>query len=90
MEHEGSLPCSQGTAIGLTLSHLNPVHTVNLTSLRTILILFFHLFLGFPSGLFPTGFPTEILYAFLIYPMPATCPTHYILLNFITLMFGEA
>jgi hypothetical protein len=33
-------------------------------SLRSILILFTHLHLGLPSGLFPSGSPTNILYAF--------------------------
>jgi hypothetical protein len=37
-----------------------------------------HLRLGLPSGLFPYGFPTNILYAFLFSPhscyMP--CPSH--------------
>jgi hypothetical protein len=33
--------------------------------LRSILILSTHLRLGLPSGLFPSGFPTNILYAFL-------------------------
>jgi hypothetical protein len=35
--------------------------------LKSILILSTHLRLGFPTGLFPSGFPTNVLYAF-IYP----------------------
>jgi hypothetical protein len=36
------------------------------SSLRYILILSIHLRLGLPSGLFTSGFPTNILYAFLL------------------------
>jgi hypothetical protein len=42
---------------------MNPIHP--LLSLRSILILSIHLGLGLPSGLFPSDFPTNILYAFL-------------------------
>jgi hypothetical protein len=59
-------------------------------SLRSILKLSSHLRLGFTSCLFPYVFPTKILYAFLISPMRATCPTPPILLDLITLIiFGE-
>jgi len=55
-------------------------------SQRSIFILFSHLCLGLPSGLFPSGFPTKILYAFLICSMCATCPIPFILLDLITLI----
>jgi len=46
------------------------------TSWRSILILSSHLLPGFPSGLFPSGFPTKTLYT----PLPHTCympcPSH--------------
>jgi len=44
------------------LSQLDPVHIPHPTSWRSILILSSHLFLGLPSGLFPSGFPTKTLY----------------------------
>jgi hypothetical protein len=42
-----------------------------------------------PWGLFIFGYLTKMLYAFLISPMQATCPTQLILLDLITLViFG--
>jgi hypothetical protein len=48
-----------------------------------------HLRLGLPSGLLPSGFPTNILYAFFLSPIRATCPTHLTLINFILIILGE-
>jgi len=53
-------------------------------SWRYNLILPSHLRLGFPSGLFLSGFPINTLYTILISPIYATCPAHLILLNLIT------
>lgn len=54
-----------------------PTHPV---SLRSILILSYHLQLTLLSGLFPLNLPTKMCCAFLIF-MHCTCPVHLILLD---------
>ena len=72
------------------LSQFDPFHTPHPTSWRSILILSSHLYLGLPSGLFPSGFPTKTLYTPLLSPIRTTCPGHLIFLDFITLtILGE-
>jgi len=72
------------------LRQMHPVHTFYPISIRSILI-YSHLYLGLPSGLFPLGFPTKILSAFLISPMRgSTWRTTLILLDLITITFSEA
>jgi hypothetical protein len=39
---------------------------------------------GLPSSLFLSGFPTITMYTPLLLPIHTTCPTHLILLDFIT------
>ena len=49
----------------LSLSGASPIQSIypHPSSWRSVLILSTHLRLGFPSGLFPSGFPTKTLYA---------------------------
>jgi len=45
---------------------------------------YYHLRLGLPSGLFPSGIPTKTLYTPLLSPIRAISPDHIILLDLIT------
>jgi hypothetical protein len=60
MEPEGSLPCSQEPSTGPypEAGRSSPYHLI------TILILSIQLRLGLTTGLFPSGFLTNFLYAF--------------------------
>jgi hypothetical protein len=50
------------------LSQIDPIPTIPSYLSKIILILSTHLRLGLPSRLFPSGFPTNILYALLFAP----------------------
>jgi hypothetical protein len=56
---------------------------------RSILILSLHQRLDLPSGFFPSRFTTNVLYAFLISPMRATCTAHLSLLYLVILLFTD-
>jgi len=61
----------------------------HIASLGSILILLSYLRLGLPSGLFPSGFLTKKLYAFLTCPMRVTSLAEFILPDFITLIIFD-
>jgi hypothetical protein len=65
------------------LSQINPIHTIPPVSIRSILILYTYPCLGLHSGLLPSGFPTNIFNAFLIFPICAIRTALLILLDFI-------
>ena len=79
-------------AIGLVLSKMYVVFSMTtlLPQIHFNKLLSFHLRLGLPRSLFPLGFPTKTLYAFLDYSICATCPAHLSRLDLrLLIMFGE-
>jgi hypothetical protein len=81
MEPGGSLTCSQqpSTDPYPGPDESSPYYPI----LRSILILCTHLCFVLPSGLLPSGFPINILFAFRFSPVHPICPAHLILLDLI-------
>jgi hypothetical protein len=55
----------------------------------SVLIVSAHLLLGHPSGVFPSGFATNNLYAFLVSTTRVTCLAHHLLDLIILIILGE-
>jgi len=68
-------------------SQMSSIHTPPCMPLNSILILYYHLHTGPPSGLFVSGFPTKFSHLFLISTMRATCPVNLILLYLVPLNY---
>jgi hypothetical protein len=81
MEPEGSLACSEEPSIGPypEPDQSYPHHSI--LSPKTHFNIVHPPRLGLLSGLFPSIFHTHIIYAFLLSPIPATCPGHLIILD---------
>jgi hypothetical protein len=80
MEPESSLSCSQEPAAGPYPKPDDLFHNVTPYFCKFLLILSSHLHLGLQNGIFPSGFRLKCCVYFLFYLLPATCPTHLILL----------
>ena len=90
MEPGGSRPHSQAPTICPYPEPDQSSPYAHRTSWRSILILPSHLCLGLPSGLRPSGVPTNTMCTPLISPIRATSPAHLILFDFITRrIYGE-
>jgi hypothetical protein len=60
------------------LSQIDPVNTIPSYLPKIYFNIVHHPRLCVPSGLFPSRFPTNILYAFLFSHIRVTCPAHHI------------
>jgi len=66
------------------LSQLDPVHTPKISLLKIQHNIILPSALGSSKCSLSLRFPTKNMYTSLLYPIHATCPTHYILLDYIT------
>jgi hypothetical protein len=82
----GSLQCPQQPSTGTYTDPDDPDPLPQPISLTYILTLFSHLILCLPSGLFPSRFHVNTVYALRFCPTCSTCPAHLALLGLIILI----
>jgi hypothetical protein len=68
---------------------MNIVHKLTPCNFISLLIAYFHSHLGHPSSHPPSFFLIDIVYDFITSLMHFNYPAHLILLDLITLLFGE-
>jgi hypothetical protein len=72
------------------LTQKTDAHVITPISVISVLLLYYHLHLGVPSGLFLLHLPAKILCSFFIFSMHITCPVYLMLLGLITLIiYGD-
>jgi hypothetical protein len=92
MEPEGSISCPQEPSTGPYPEpyQSNPLHSIPSYISKIHFNIVHPLRFGLPSVLFQSGFPTNVLHAFLFSPIRATCSAHLILLDLlIVTILGE-
>jgi hypothetical protein len=65
---------------------MNPIHTLQIYLPEIQFNVASHTRPGLLKGLFTSGFPTRTLHVHFIFPIPATCPAVFILLDLIILI----
>jgi hypothetical protein len=89
MKPEVSLPFSQVSVISSYTEAAHPVHITQCYFSKIHFNIMLPPSLVFPSGIFPSSFPTKIFYEYLFSPMCATCRTPLSILELIILSDSE-
>jgi hypothetical protein len=79
-------PIHNSPTVGPCLSQMNSVYILNPFSLRSLVLLLFHLLFGLISSLFHSGFVSKTLHTCISVPTHAVCPVHLIRPGVLTLI----